>query len=372
MVRRILVVEDERRLAELVKAFLADKGYAVLVAFDGEKGVETALREKPAVVLSDVLLPKLNGWDLCRRIKAEPALAATRVILMTAVYTKARYRTDATEAGADDFVPKPLDLEDLAVRIGRLFHLDRPPAAATKPAPPVEEPGPAVTPPAPKVDAGAGSARAAQPRVAVPPAAAESDPRTRRTAATASIEASPPAAVPIPPAPSAPPAPQPRRQEEPTPMPQVRLPEAPAPRRQQPALDVEATLAGLAPRPRAVPRQAPPEPQASGNGSDFDLHLAAMRRRFAAGLPATLSRIERTWVAAAGGCEQGPWEELAHVAHDLAGSAGSFGLPAVGDAARELEEAVRTHLASGVPIGGKARAAMKQYVERLGALIHLL
>jgi len=299
VVRRILVVEDERRLAELVKAFLSDKGYAVLVAFDGQKGVETALREKPAVVVSDVLLPKLDGWALCRRIKAEPTLAATKVILMTAVYTKARYRIDATEAGADDFVAKPLDLEDLAVRIGRLFHLDRPPIPTPKPAPPSER-------------------------------------------------------------------------SEPEPMSRTRLPEVPAPRRQQPVLDVEEALAGLAPRPRVASGQTPPVPPASSAGSDFDSHLVVMRRRFAAGLPATLSKIERTWVAAAGGHEQGRWEELAQVAHDLSGSAGSFGLPAVGDAARELEEAVRTHLAAGGPIGSRARAAIKQHVERLGALIHLL
>lgn len=371
MVRRILVVEDERRLAELVKAFLADKGYAVLVAHDGEKGVETALREKPAVVLSDVLLPKLNGWDLCRRIKAEPTLAATRVILMTAVYTKPRYRTDATEAGADDFVPKPLDLEDLAVRIGRLFHFDRPPAATARPAPPVEEAEVPPAPPAPKVEAKASSSRVAEPRSPAASSPAEDAPRVRRQVALpepAPVRPTPPVDASAPPAPTSP-TPRPAT---PAHVPQASLPEPPTPRRQKPRLDVDATLAGLAPKPRVAPREASSAKPASGNGSDFDLHLAAMRRRFAAGLPATLSRIERAWVAAAGGGEHGQWDELAHLAHDLAGSAGSFGLPAVGDSARELEEAVRTHVASGVPIGAKARAAIKQHVEQLGALIHLL
>lgn len=343
MVRRILVVEDERKLAELVRAFLADRGYAVLVAHDGEKGVDMALRERPAVVLSDVLLPKLNGWDLCRRIKAEPSLAATKVILMTAVYTKARYRTDAIEAGADDFVPKPLDLEDLAVRIGRLFHLDRPPAAPSRAAPPVEQAAAPLSPSAPPA-----VTEGVSPALERQPVAAPESPFT----VPAFPAAAPPAAD--------------------ASAPQVRSTEPAAPRRQKPALDVDEALAGLAPRPRPAPREKPPEQPTAGNGNDFDVHLAALRRRFAAGLPATLSRIERAWVAAAGGCERGPWEELAHLAHDLAGSAGSFGLPAVGDAARELEESVRTHLASGVPLSGKARAVLKQYVERLGALIHLL
>ncbi|HPC82173.1 MAG TPA: response regulator [Thermoanaerobaculaceae bacterium] len=357
MVRRILVVEDERKLAELVKAFLTDKGFAVVVAHDGEKGVEIALREKPAVVLSDVLLPKLNGWDLCRRIKAEPALAATKVILMTAVYTKARYRTEALEAGADDFVAKPLDLEDLAVRIGRMFHLDTPSAAVLKQGPGAAEATVTSEPQAPLPRPEPPSEPA---RVAAPTASASPEPRPGRAAASAAPPVEPPPRTASPaPASSPRPAAEPPRPEVPQP-PRARL-------------DVEAALAGLAPKkPRPVSPPAHSTPATAASNGDFDAHLAALRRRFAASLPGTLSRIERAWVAAAGGCETGPWEELAHEAHDLAGSAGSFGLPAVGDAARELEEAVRTQLASGAPVSGKARAAIKQYVERLGALIHLL
>lgn len=361
MVRRILVVEDERKLAELVKAFLTERGFAVLLAHDGEKGVEVALREKPAVVLSDVLLPKLNGWDLCRRIKAEPSLAGTKVILMTAVYTKARYRADAVEAGADDFVAKPLDLEDLAIRLGGLCDPGRPAAAKAVPAAAADE--------ANSVSSAASSNQTVPvPRPVERPAPSharvEQQPEERPAAPPPKA---PPERVPSPTVPPAEPV-----AVVPRPQPLTPTGEPAAPRRQKPSVNVEEVLAELAPKPRVAPATRVPQPQVAAKESDFDLHMAALRRRFAAGLPATMSKIEQAWVAAAGGCERGPWEEIAHLAHDLAGSAGSFGLPAVGDAARELEESVRTHLASGVPIGGKARAAIKQYVERLGALIHLL
>lgn len=135
------------------------------------------------------------------------------------------------------------------------------------------------------------------------------------------------------------------------------------------AVDVSAALAGLAELER---RPAKPHAGGETKAPGFDKRLAAMRRSFAAALPETLARIERAWAAAAGAADPRLWEELARLGHDLAGSAGSFGLPAVGDAARELEEAVRDLLASGGPVTARTRLAVKQQVERLGALVHLL
>lgn len=351
--RRVLVVEDEPKLAELVKVFLVEKGFVVLVAHDGEKGLEMARRERPDLVLSDVLLPRLIGWELCRRIKAEPALVHTRVVLMTAVYTKARYRSDATEAGADDFVSKPLDLEDLAARLDHLLPVERPvprPRPEAPPLPPLPPKPEPATPPVPKS------------KLPTPPA---------------------PMPEPVTPQPAArQPLPQPRSVE---PMPAPRQPAAepapPAPVRsastaatsKPPHVDVDAALAGLVPPRRKAPRPEPAADQpAGGNEAAFDARLAAMRRKFAQALPGSLAQIERTWAVAAGGCEIQPWEDLARLAHDLAGSAGSFGFPAVGDAARELEEVIRRHLAGGEALAGKARGAVKQHVERLGTLVHLL
>lgn len=339
MLRRVLVVEDEKKLAELIKVSLEAKGYVVLLAHDGEKGLEMARRERPALVLSDVLLPKLNGWDLCRKIRSEPALTATRVVLMTAVYTKSRYRVDAAEAGADDFVPKPLDLDDLAGRIDGLLGVM--PASE----PPHEEVS--------WVDVGHSVSELAgeSPRQPASPA--------RDEAPVSPIQVVVPREEPDGIHPQAVPA-------DVTPPPVV-----PARRKTAP-VDVEAALAGLVPPPRPAARQSAArvaDVQPENGAAD---RLAAMRRRFARSLPATMAEIEAAWVHAAGGCELPPWEELARLAHDLAGSAGSFGLPAVGDAARELEESIRTHLATGAPLAGRARASVKQYVERLGTLVHLL
>ncbi len=325
--RRVLVVEDEPKLAELVKVFLVERGFTVLVAHDGDKGLEIARREKPELVLSDVLLPRLIGWELCRRIKADSTLQGTRVILMTAVYTKSRYRNDATEAGADDFVSKPLDLEDLALRLESLLPVTRPAsrrrAVSGGPPPPSGN-----RDPEPPDQAANGLQRTLVPMGPEPVSSPIST-----NAAAAWPESGPPE--------------PPRRQ------------------RPEPTIDIDATLADLVPPRRGVPKPTPTE-------SHFDERLAAMHRRFAAALPATLAEIEHVWATAAGGRETSLWEDLARRAHDLAGSAGSFGFPAVGDAARELEEVVRTLLESGSLPGGKGRLAVKQHVERLGALVNLL
>jgi CheY-like chemotaxis protein/HPt (histidine-containing phosphotransfer) domain-containing protein len=341
--RRVLVVEDEPKLAELVKTFLVEKGFVVLVAHDGEKGLEMARRERPDLVLSDVLLPRLIGWELCRKIRAEPTLEHTRVVLMTAVYTKSRYRNDATEAGADDFVSKPLDLEDLATRLTHLLPAEReaprprPEATPPPPQPPKPEPP---APPAPKPEPVA-------PRLAV----RESLPQPR----------------PVEPKPAP-------RQPVPEPAPPASVTPTPAVATSRtPHVDVDAALAGLVQPRRKAAKPAPVVDQPPVDSETaFDARLAAMRRKFAQALPGSLAQVERTWAVAAGGCEIQPWEDLARLAHDLAGSAGSFGFPAVGDAARELEEVIRTHLARGEALAGKARGAVKQHVERLGTLVHLL
>jgi DNA-binding response OmpR family regulator len=292
--RRVLVVEDEHRLAALLQENLTAQGFEVLLAHDGEKGLEVARAQHPELVISDVLLPKLTGWELCRKLKADPDLRGIRVLLMTAVYTKARYRTDATEAGADDFVTKPLNLDDLAARMARLL-----PAT---PSPLWPRPGAGSTAPGQQhpVSRPVVLQAAAQPAVAA-------------TAATAQQAASSDGA------------------------------------------------SGQAPAATPTPVQLTPNER-----------LALMRRHFAASLPRTLGHMERTWANAAGGSGREAWEELARLAHDLAGSAGSFGLPEVGDAAGALEQIIRTELASGTPLAEQARLAVKQAVEHVSAVAQRL
>jgi DNA-binding response OmpR family regulator len=118
---KIVLVDDDRvTLAVIEKALILD-GFWVYSAQDGEEGLELVKREKPDILLSDMLMPKIHGADLCKKVKESQELKHTRVILMSAVYKKITYRDIISESGADDFIEKPVDLNDLKDRINKLL-----------------------------------------------------------------------------------------------------------------------------------------------------------------------------------------------------------------------------------------------------------
>lgn len=118
---KILVVDDDRATLLMLSARLIREGYRVLTAADGEEAWAAARREKPDLVLSDMLLPKMDGISLCRMIKADPGLAATRVILATAVFKQAAIRAEARMSGADEFVEKPFGMDALLLKVQSLI-----------------------------------------------------------------------------------------------------------------------------------------------------------------------------------------------------------------------------------------------------------
>lgn len=125
--RSILVIDDEARIAKLLRALLEEEGHHVRTANDGAAGWAAVVADPPDLVISDVLLPKLGGFELCERIKAEPQFAGVRVMLMTAVYKKDVYRTRVKEVGADDFVEKPFEPHDMLRRVRALLAGPPPP-----------------------------------------------------------------------------------------------------------------------------------------------------------------------------------------------------------------------------------------------------
>ena len=113
---RVLVVEDEPDVAELLRYHLGKEGYAVLVAPTGGEVVRRARDAKPDVILLDVMLPQLNGWDVCRRLKAEPDTRGIPVIMVTGRVEE----TDKVlgfELGAEDYVTKPFSPRELVARV---------------------------------------------------------------------------------------------------------------------------------------------------------------------------------------------------------------------------------------------------------------
>jgi len=112
----VLVVDDEPQNVLLLKDLLESKGYTVCTATDGEAGLTLALERVPDVVLLDVMMPRLNGLEVCRRLKAAQGTAMIPVLLVTALDAR-EDRLAGIDAGANDFITKPIDSGDLILRV---------------------------------------------------------------------------------------------------------------------------------------------------------------------------------------------------------------------------------------------------------------
>jgi DNA-binding response OmpR family regulator len=113
-----LVVDDEPEIRQLVQRMLESKGYAVETAADGEQALAAADAIIPDVILLDAMLPKVHGFEACRRLKASSRTRLIPVVMMTAIYRGWRFAQDARENyGAEDYVEKPFRLDDLFRRV---------------------------------------------------------------------------------------------------------------------------------------------------------------------------------------------------------------------------------------------------------------
>jgi two-component system, OmpR family, alkaline phosphatase synthesis response regulator PhoP len=110
---RILVVEDERDIAKLLKYNLEKEGHEVFSARDGQEGLEMALEEKPDLVILDLMLPKVDGTEVCRQIRKESRVP---IIMLTAKKEELD-RVLGLELGADDYVTKPFSVRELMARV---------------------------------------------------------------------------------------------------------------------------------------------------------------------------------------------------------------------------------------------------------------
>ena len=113
MATSVLVVEDERNIAELLQLYLEKEGYAVTIAADGGQGLEKFRAIRPDLVLLDVMMPVMDGWQLCRAIRAE---SATPVIMLTAK-AETDDKVAGLKSGADDYITKPFEMKEVLARI---------------------------------------------------------------------------------------------------------------------------------------------------------------------------------------------------------------------------------------------------------------
>lgn len=114
--KKILIVDDEREIVDNLTMALQMKDYETFVAYDGEEALEITRREKPDLILLDIVMPKLNGYQVCRELKKQEATKNIPVIMLTAK-TQESDRFWGKETGADDYITKPYDIYFLFEKI---------------------------------------------------------------------------------------------------------------------------------------------------------------------------------------------------------------------------------------------------------------
>ena len=118
--QRILIVEDEEAIVEVVSRTLRRHGYETASAADGDDALEKAFSLRPGLVILDLMLPKMDGWEVCRRLKADRQTASVPVLMLTA-RREERDVVEGLEIGADDYMKKPFSLAELAARVKALL-----------------------------------------------------------------------------------------------------------------------------------------------------------------------------------------------------------------------------------------------------------
>ena len=115
--KKILVVDDEKKIVDIVRAYLEREGYHVIPAYDGESALARVKTEVPDMIILDLMLPGISGWDVCHTIRSKSDIP----IIMLTARDEVSDRIVGLELGADDYVPKPFDPKELVSRVRALF-----------------------------------------------------------------------------------------------------------------------------------------------------------------------------------------------------------------------------------------------------------
>jgi DNA-binding response OmpR family regulator len=124
----LLIVEDDPDILKLLNTTLTYKGYRVVTAYNGREGLEAVHKERPAIVITDIMMPKLDGFGLVHRLRLDPATRDIPIIFITATYVTPEDRDFAFTIGATRFIQKPVDLEEFLNMVVELLQQDTPAA----------------------------------------------------------------------------------------------------------------------------------------------------------------------------------------------------------------------------------------------------
>lgn len=134
MTQRILVVDDDRSIVNVLRGYLEHAGYQVLTAYDGDAAMSLLHRERPDLALLDLMMPGRDGWEIIRLVRADRELAALPIILLTA-RVEDTDKILGLELGADDYITKPFNAREVTARVNALLRrrkLDQSPHAAPR------------------------------------------------------------------------------------------------------------------------------------------------------------------------------------------------------------------------------------------------
>jgi two-component system alkaline phosphatase synthesis response regulator PhoP len=125
--KKILLVDDDVDFVEATKLILESKSYDVTVAYDGQEGLKRVKTEEPNLIILDVMMPEIDGYEVCAKLKADPKYEHIPVLLLTAVgesIPKTKYTKEmGMRTEADDYIPKPVEPMELVERVENLFRI---------------------------------------------------------------------------------------------------------------------------------------------------------------------------------------------------------------------------------------------------------
>jgi DNA-binding response OmpR family regulator len=124
----LLIVEDDRDILRLLDAALTFKGYRVVLAHNGREALEVIQLKRPAIIITDIMMPQLDGFGLVHRLRIQPETCDIPVVFITATFVAPEDREFALNIGATRFIQKPVDLEKFLATIAELLQQDTPPA----------------------------------------------------------------------------------------------------------------------------------------------------------------------------------------------------------------------------------------------------
>ena len=131
MAQKILVVDDEESLAQFVCRALRQQGYKTVCAYDGDNALSLVYEEMPDLVILDLMLPLMDGWEICRRVKSDEETRHIPILMLTA-RSSAEDVVQGLDLGADDYMRKPFPLDELLARVRVLLRRSQGPADTKK------------------------------------------------------------------------------------------------------------------------------------------------------------------------------------------------------------------------------------------------